>query len=106
MIGNVELLFETIYPDVLTDAMYSRISNAFLVGMIIGMISFGYVADQLGRKTGAIATTLILTLGIALSTAASGATNTGMLWMLIIGRGIAGVGAGGEYPVTSTALFS
>lgn len=32
--------------------------------------------------------------GIALSTASSGKTVTGMLWMMIISRGIAGVGAG------------
>lgn len=101
MIGNVELLLAVLYPDALTNTMYSRLSNSFLIGMIIGMIIFGYVADQFGRKTGAIATTLILTLGVILSTAANGTTESGLLWMLVIGRGVAGVGAGGEYPVTS-----
>lgn len=80
--------------------MYSRLSNAFLVGMIIGMLGFGVLADQLGRKTGAVATTLLLVLGIALSTASSGVTPTGMFWMLVVARGVAGVGAGGEYPVS------
>jgi MFS family permease len=80
--------------------MYSRLSNAFLIGMIIGMLGFGVLADQLGRKTGAVATTILLVLGIALSTASSGVTPTGMLWMMVIARGIAGVGAGGEYPVS------
>lgn len=80
--------------------MYSRLSNAFLVGMIIGMIGFGVLADQLGRKTGAVLTTLLLVLGIVLSTASSGTTPTGLLWMMVIARGIAGVGAGGEYPVS------
>lgn len=68
--------------------------------MIIGMLFFGVVVDQLGRKTGAVATTTFLVLGIVLSTAASGVTPTGMLWMLIVARGVAGVGAGGEYPVS------
>ena len=68
--------------------------------MIVGMLMFGVVADQLGRKTGAVATTALLVLGIVLSTAAKGETETGMFWMLIIARGIAGVGAGGEYPVS------
>lgn len=68
--------------------------------MIIGMLGFGVIADQLGRKTGAVATTLLLVLGIVLSTAASGTSIRGMFWMLIIARGIAGVGAGGEYPVS------
>lgn len=64
--------------------------------MIIGMLFFGVVVDQLGRKTGAVATTTFLVLGIVLSAAASGTSPTGLFWMLIIARGIAGVGAGGE----------
>ncbi|OMP86440.1 putative metabolite transport protein GIT1, partial [Diplodia seriata] len=69
-------------------------------GMIIGMLLFGGIVDQFGRKTGAVATTILLVLGIALSAGASGTTETGMFWMLIVARGIAGVGAGGEYPVS------
>ncbi|KAG2414786.1 hypothetical protein HFD88_005974 [Aspergillus terreus] len=99
IIGNIELIMGVIYPDSLTTAVASRLSNAFMVGMIIGMLSFGYISDRLGRKTGAVLTTMILVLGIALSAGASGVTENGMFWMLIIARGIAGVGAGGEYPV-------
>jgi MFS family permease len=100
VIGNVELLLAILYPESLTSSIYTRLSNAFLIGMIVGMLMFGVVADQLGRKTGAVATTALLVLGIVLSTAAKGETETGMFWMLIIARGIAGVGAGGEYPVS------
>ncbi|KAI8299605.1 Subtilisin-like proteinase Mp1 [Colletotrichum sp. SAR11_59] len=100
VIGNVELLLAILYPDELTDTIYQRLSNAFLIGMIVGMLLFGVVVDQLGRKTGAVATTVLLVLGITLSTAASGTDPTGMFWMLIVARGIAGVGAGGEYPVS------
>lgn len=89
-----------LYPDALTDAMYSRLSNAFLIGMIVGMLGLGYIVDRQGRKTGAVMTTLLLTVGIALSTGAAGTSPTGMLWMLVIARGLTGVGAGGEYPVT------
>jgi MFS family permease len=89
-----------IYPDSLTGTISTRLSNAFLIGMIVGMLLFGVVADQLGRKTGAVATTILLVFGIALSAGATGETETGMFWMLIIARGIAGVGAGGEYPVS------
>jgi MFS family permease len=100
VIGNVELLLAILYPESLTNSIYTRLSNAFLIGMIVGMLMFGVVADQLGRKTGAVATTALLVLGIVLSTAAKGETETGMFWMLIIARVIAGVGAGGEYPVS------
>ncbi|KAF2089551.1 major facilitator superfamily transporter [Saccharata proteae CBS 121410] len=100
VIGNVELLLAVLYPESLTSSITSRLSNAFLIGMIIGMLLFGVVVDQLGRKTGAVATTLFLVIGVALSAGAAGTTETGMFWMLIVARGIAGVGAGGEYPVS------
>ncbi|KAF6834652.1 major facilitator superfamily transporter [Colletotrichum plurivorum] len=100
VIGNVELLLAVLYPEELTTTIYQRLSNAFLIGMIVGMVLFGIVTDQLGRKTGAVATTVLLVVGITLSTASSGTTPTGMFWMMIIARGIAGVGAGGEYPVS------
>lgn len=99
VIGSLTLLLTTLYPEALTDSMRSRLSNAFLIGMIVGMVGFGVVVDQLGRKTGAIATTLLLLLGIAMSAAANGTTELGVIWMLVIARGVAGVGAGGEYPV-------
>ncbi|KAL9566576.1 hypothetical protein ACKAV7_009491 [Fusarium commune] len=105
VIGNLELLFATLYPEALTSTMRSRLSNAFLIGMIVGMIGFGVVVDQLGRKTGAVMTTLILLLGIAMSAGASGLTPTGLMWMLVIARGIAGVGAGGEYPVSGAGAM-
>lgn len=74
IMSNLNLLLTVIYPDALSSDMKARLSNAFLIGMIVGMVGFGVVVDQLGRNTGAVLTTLILLLGIALS-------------------------AGGEYPV-------
>ncbi|KAJ5205081.1 uncharacterized protein N7498_005960 [Penicillium cinerascens] len=99
IIGNIELLMGVIYPKSLTTAVATRLSNAFMVGMIIGMLSFGYISDKLGRKTGTVLTTTILVLGISLSAGANGLTEDGMFWMLIIAQGIAGAGAGGEYLV-------
>ncbi|KAG4416663.1 hypothetical protein IFR04_010181 [Cadophora malorum] len=99
IIGNLSLIFGVLYPD-LSTVMYSRLSNAFLIGMIVGMLGFGYISDRLGRKSGAVLTTFILVTGIALSAASSGKDQLGMFWMLVISRGIAGVGAGGEYPVS------
>lgn len=94
VIGNLSLIFGILYPD-LSTAMYSRLSNAFIIGMIVGMLGFGYISDRLGRKSGAILTTAILVVGIAMSAGSSGKDEMGMFWMLVISRGIAGVGAGG-----------
>jgi MFS family permease len=102
VMSNLNLMLTVIYPDTLSSGMKARLSNAFLIGMIVGMVGFGVLVDQLGRKTGAVLTTLILLLGIALSTGASGTSPLGLFWMLVVARGIAGVGAGGEYPVAGT----
>ncbi|CZR57757.1 related to GIT1-Glycerophosphoinositol transporter also able to mediate low-affinity phosphate [Phialocephala subalpina] len=106
VIGNITLFLQkTIGVDVLTNEMRGQISNSFLIGQIMGLLGFGILIDRMGRKVGALFTTLILITGIAISTTAHGTTPLGLIWMLIIGRGIAGVGAGGEYPVcTATAV--
>lgn len=78
-------------------------SNSFFIGEIIGMIAFGMCIDRVGRKFGVIVTTTLLIVGIIISAAAHGTSNLGMFWMLIVGRGVAGVGAGGEYPVCGTS---
>lgn len=106
IIGNLELIFAILYPDGLTSSMTSRLSNAFTIGMIIGMIGFGYIADKLGRKSGAVLTTLLLCLGIILSTASNGTSQNGLFWMMLIGRGIAGVGAGGYILIAKTCRLS
>lgn len=106
MIGNVSLILTVLYPDALTASIWARLSNSFLIGMILGMLALGVVVDQFGRKTGAVVTTVVLSVGIILSTAASGTSHLGLLWMLIVARGIAGVGAGGEYPVVGEHMSS
>jgi MFS family permease len=50
-----------------------------------------------------VATTVLVIVGAALSCASSGTTVDGLLWMMIISRGILGVGVGGEYPCSSVS---
>lgn len=66
------------------------------------MLFFGVVIDKLGRRTGIVFATFFLILGIVLATAAHGKDQLGLFWMMIVARGIAGFGAGGEYPVCGT----
>ncbi|KZT34751.1 MFS general substrate transporter, partial [Sistotremastrum suecicum HHB10207 ss-3] len=100
IVGNMNIIFGVLYPaDVFTHAIKTRFSNAFLIGEIVGQLGFGFLIDKIGRKAGVFLTTALLIFGIILSAAAHGTTLLGMFWMLIVARGIAGVGAGGEYPV-------
>ncbi|KAM0193062.1 hypothetical protein ACHAPI_008011 [Fusarium lateritium] len=76
--------------------------QCILIGEFLDMLFFGYAIDRLGRRTGIVFATLFLVLGIILATAAHGKTELGMFWMMIVGRGVAGFGAGGEYPTCGT----
>lgn len=102
IIGYMNPLFKQLYPEAFTPHIKTRLSNAFLIGEIFGMLGFGFIIDRFGRRTGILWATILLVLGIILATAAHGMNATGMFWMMIISRGIAGVGAGGEYPTCAT----
>jgi len=66
------------------------------------MLFFGVTIDHFGRRTGIVFATFFLILGIILATASHGKDGLGLFWMMIVSRGIAGFGAGGEYPVCGT----
>lgn len=91
------------YPKQYTSFYSTSVSNALLVGEIIGQITIGLTCDYLGRKTAIIMTTAMIVVGGILATASSGNTIQGMFWMLTISRGIVGFGTGGEYPASSTS---
>lgn len=61
--------------------MKTRLSNSFLIGEIFGMIFFGMVIDRMGRRTGVVAATIFLVLGIVLSAAAHGNTQDGYVYL-------------------------
>jgi MFS family permease len=95
IIGYMNPLFKELYPDAFTPEIKTRLSNAYLIGEIFGMLAFGYIIDKIGRRTGIFFATLFLVLGVILATASHGNSHLGMFWMMIVGRGVAGFGAGG-----------
>lgn len=100
LMGQLLLLLTVLYPDTLGIATQSQLTNAFIIGLILGMLTFGFISDRLGRKSGAVLTTLFLSIGIIMTAVSHGTNDSGLFWMLTISRGIAGFGAGGEYPVS------
>ncbi|KAJ5351022.1 hypothetical protein N7541_008749 [Penicillium brevicompactum] len=103
IIGYMEPLFSMLYKDGMSSTIKSRLSNSYLIGEIFGMVFFGVLIDRIGRRTGIVAATAFLVIGVSLATAAHGNSQLGMFWMMIVARGIAGFGAGGEYPVCATS---
>jgi hypothetical protein len=93
--------------EVYTSSRQTRISNALLVGSVIGIFIFGYTADRFSRKGGMLVTSGLVAVGSPMATLAfqvNGATH--MLWFLTIARGASGVGVGGEsHQDPSSRLF-
>lgn len=102
IVGYMELIFAKLYGKSISDVMKTRLSNSFLIGEIFGMVFFGMLIDRMGRRAGVVAATVFLVLGIVLSSAAHGTSLDGLFWMMVISRGVAGFGAGGEYPTCAT----
>lgn len=100
VVGYMNPVLTALYPEDYTPGMKTRMSNSFLISEIFGMLFFGWAIDRLGRRNGIVFATSFLVLGIVLTAAAHGTTNTGMIWMMIIGRGVAGFGAGGMFLAT------
>lgn len=98
---NVVLTTE--YTKQYTSYYSTQVSNALLVGEILGQITIGLTCDYLGRKAAIIITTLMIVIGGILGTASNGHTIVGMFWMMTVCRGIVGFGTGGEYPASSTS---
>ncbi|KAK4688669.1 hypothetical protein P7C73_g1427, partial [Tremellales sp. Uapishka_1] len=103
--GYMNPVLAKLYPHALTTSMKTRLSNSILIGDIFGMLLFGVCSDRIGRRWGIIGCTAFLVVGVTIATAAHGATPTGMLWMMVVGRGVAGLGAGGEYAVCTTSAI-
>jgi MFS family permease len=98
---NVVLKSE--YKKQYTSRWSTQVSNALLVGEILGQVTIGLTCDYIGRKFAILLTTAAIVVGGILATASNGSTIYGMFWMLTISRGIVGFGTGGEYPASSTS---
>ncbi|KAI0652195.1 MFS Git1p-like glycerophosphoinositol permease [Trametes meyenii] len=99
------VVFKKLYPKDYTSDVSTRVSNALLVGAVLGQVSVGLLCDRIGRKAALVATTVLIIVGAIIGTAAHGANGSvqGLFWCLTVARGITGVGVGGEYPASSTS---
>ncbi|GAJ25549.1 niacin transporter NiaP [Liquorilactobacillus sucicola DSM 21376 = JCM 15457] len=82
----------------LSEIQLGWIGSVSSIGMALGAVVFGILADRLGRKDVLIMTLLIFSIGTGLS-----ALTTGYLIFIIL-RFFVGAGLGGELPVASTLV--
>ncbi|KAG1747157.1 major facilitator superfamily domain-containing protein [Suillus paluster] len=89
VIGAVNTLLKRIYTTGITTNYSTTLSSVAFAGTVVGMLTFGYLSDKVGRKFAA----------------SSGANHSldGMLAMLIACRFLLGIGVGAEYPCGSVS---
>ena len=78
------------------------LASAVLVGSIAGQLTFGVLADVVGRRRGFILTLSILIVGAVLSSLAQPLGSLSLFTVLALARFVLGVGVGGEYPLSAT----
>ncbi|KAF9458513.1 metabolite transporter [Collybia nuda] len=107
VIGSVNTLLTRIYgKDALAHRNHSTVlTSVGFAGFIVGMVSFGYLSDKIGRKFGMMVASAIILVFSGLSAASSGAKGSvdGLLSMLSAMRFLLGIGLGAEYPCGSVS---
>lgn len=98
-VGMLSFVIAAVAPQWhLTSVQMGWIGSVSSIGMAVGAVLFGALADRFGRKDILILTLLIFSVGSGLSALA-----TSYLIFIII-RFIVGMGLGGELPVASTLV--
>jgi MFS family permease len=106
--SNTNVIFKHTLGKSYTSAIQTRISNALLVGAVIGIIVLGYTCDIWSRRGGLWVTSSLVVVGSLLATLVFQVEGQGvgnMMWYMTIARGIIGVGVGGEYPPSAAAAL-
>ncbi len=79
----VNVLLAKEYPKQYTAAVKTRVSNALLVGEVLGQVVVGLTCDYYGRKFAIILTTAMIVVGGILATASHGATIAGYVYPFV-----------------------
>ncbi|CAE8611290.1 unnamed protein product [Polarella glacialis] len=102
VINLVMALLATLYPESMGPLGQGLAVSMTMLGVIIGMMYFGTVADMVGRKKASLCTASFTVLGAVLSSCVTDAPGYGgMAVQLAVCRFILGLGIGGEYPLSA-----
>eukprot|EP00930_Biecheleria_cincta_P070537 TRINITY_DN58177_c0_g1_i1.p1 TRINITY_DN58177_c0_g1~~TRINITY_DN58177_c0_g1_i1.p1 ORF type:complete len:460 (-),score=87.01 TRINITY_DN58177_c0_g1_i1:57-1436(-) len=102
-IDLVVLILHQQYGEVIGAHEKSIMVSMMLAGVIIGQLSFGYIADWVGRKWAFVATAALTIIGaLACSFCGGLGGPSGLPVQLALCRFMLGIGVGGEYPLSAT----
>lgn len=102
-IDLVVLILHQQYGEMIGAKEKSIMVSTMLAGVIIGQLSFGYIADWAGRKWAFVATAALNIIGaLACSLCGGLGGPSGLPLQLAFCRFVLGIGVGGEYPLSAT----
>ena len=100
VIDTVNNILKLLYGQ--TPDQKAGVSNAALVGSVLGQVFFGLAGDMLGRRVCFIVTSVLIIVGALGSASATAGGAVDIYLQLCIWRGLLGFGVGGEYPLSAT----
>ena len=77
-------------------------SYSSFAGIMLGMLTFGILADMIGRNAAGILTSVLMIVGVTTLTFAKGEYLETMFLVWAIFFGVFGLGVGGEYPLSAS----
>ena len=80
----------------------SLLASAISVGAIIGMVTFGFIADVVGRRVAFMTTGALVMSGSIASSLCQRSESFPLVSQLVLFQVILGIGIGGEYPLSAT----
>lgn len=95
-------IISQLHPVSMTTEAKSFAASMTFAGIIIGMLFFGVVADMIGRKFASITTAVLTVIGVLGSSGVSESSPFGLAMSFGVWRFFAGLGIGGEYPLSAT----
>ena len=113
-VGTLKPVWEMLHPDcwagddgnVCSTALLNSITLTLVVGVIVGMIVLGTIANQIGRRAGSIVTATLMTFGaVGMSVCSMILSDKpaflfGSMAILLF---VFGIGVGGEYPLSAAS---
>jgi MFS family permease len=96
VVGNVLGVLRDLWH--LSDAQASAIVSVWLVGLMIGALFFGYLADRFGRRKLFLITLLLYSCATVISALSPG------YWFFLCFRFLTAIGVGAEYSAINAAI--
>lgn len=95
-------IISELHPDSMNVKAKSFVASMTFVGVIVGQLTFGVVADMTGRKLASLVTAALTVLGVLASSCVSESWPLGLATSFGLCRFFAGLGIGGEYPLSAS----